>query len=108
MLQKITVGSAAYDLSTLAIDTAAPDWVGVYDKIVVWDVADGEETIPNRECTVRNAAYSLKDGVTTGTPFKIEYAYLGESGEGEPSWTEIADGKFTPTRRAFTRSAIRQ
>ena len=95
--KKITVGSTAYDLSTLAIDTEAPDWVGVYDKIVEWDVADGEETIPNREYTVRNAAYSLKDGVTTGEiPFKTEYAYLGESGEGEPSWTPIADGKFTP------------
>ena len=96
--KKITVGSTAYDLCSLAIDTEAPDWVGVYDKIVEWDVADGEETIPNREYTVRSAAYSLKDGVTTGTPFKMQYAYLGESGEDEPLWTEIADGKFTPDK----------
>ena len=92
------MGSTAYDLSSLAIDTEAPDWVGVYDKIVEWDVADGEETIPNREYTVRSAAYSLKGGVTTGTPFKMQYAYLGESGEDEPLWTEIADGKFTPDK----------
>ena len=93
------MGSSEYDLSSLAIDAEAPDWVGAYETIVVWDVADGEETIPNREYTVRDAAYSLKDGVTTGeTPFKIEYAYLGESGEGEPSWEEIADGKFTPVK----------
>ena len=96
--KKITVGSSEYDLSSLAIDAEAPDWVGAYETIVEWDVADGEETIPNREYTVRSAAYSLKDGVTTGTPFKMQYAYLGESGEDEPLWTEIADGKFTPDK----------
>ena len=96
--KKITVGEKEYDLSAAVLcETAAPDWYEAYENIVVWNVKDGEDTVPDREYTVREATYSLRDGVTEGkAPFKTEYAYLGADGEDEPSWTEITEGKFTP------------
>ena len=98
-LKKLTVGTKEYDLSAVVLSETGADWYDAYEKIVVWNVAEGEATVPNREYTVREATYSLQDGVTTGqTPFKTEYAYLGESGEGEPSWQAIEGGKFTPTK----------
>ena len=98
-LKKLTVGTKEYDLSAVVLSETGADWYDAYENIVVWNVAEGEATVPNREYTVREATYSLQDGVTTGqTPFKTEYAYLGESGEGEPSWQAIEGGKFTPTQ----------
>ena len=95
--KKITVGAKEYDLSAVVLSETDADWYDAYENIVVWNVAEGAETIPNREYTVREATYSLQDGITEGqTPFKTEYSYLGEDASGEPFWQTIEGGKFIP------------